>query len=80
MGWYSATNAWAAKVSKRITNRQRRIAAAVFLVCWWASDHFQWPVAPVFFYVLASNLFIFSLFIKEDKRETGSESRVKKAR
>ncbi|MNK95860.1 hypothetical protein D3C87_1161190 [compost metagenome] len=61
MRWYTATIASAAKVSKR----QRRIAAAVLMVCWGAAPYFRWPIEPVFIFIVALQLAISSFFIKE---------------
>ena len=72
MGWYADTNAWAEKVSKRISKRQRRIAAAVLMLGWGAAIYFRWPVNPVFFFIPAFQLGFSSLFMEDQAPKTKS--------
>lgn len=71
MGWYANTNAWAEKVSKRISKRQRRIAVAVavLMLGWGASAYFRWPIEPVFFFIPAFQLGWSSLFMEDERKE-----------
>ncbi|KPG98425.1 hypothetical protein AEQ67_13825 [Pseudomonas sp. RIT-PI-q] len=80
MGWYSDLNAWAAKVSNRISKRHRRIAASVLMLCWGAGICFRWPVEPVFFFIIAFQLAFTSLFMKDQIPESTKKSRATKAR
>jgi hypothetical protein len=64
MSRYSSFNAWLAKVSNRISRRHRLIAAFVVMLGWGASIIFRWPVEPVFFFVLAMQLALSSVFVK----------------
>lgn len=70
MGWYADTNAWAAKISKRISKRQRRIAAAVLTLAWGAAIYFRWPVNPMFFIIPAIQLGFSSLYMEDDTPAT----------
>lgn len=69
MSRYSDFNAWTAKVSSRISRRHRLIAAAVVMLGSVAAFILHWPVEPVFFFVLAMQLALFSFFIKDETPE-----------
>jgi hypothetical protein len=64
MSRYSNFNTWTAKGSNRITRRHRLIATFVLMLCCGAAFFFRWPVEPVFFFVLAMQLALYSFFIK----------------